>query len=311
MYVIVNPVAGRGRSRRVWPTIEAELRLQGLSFETVFTERPGHAKELAQQAVKSGYQVVVAVGGDGTLTEVVNGLAGSGVLLGLVPVGSGNDFARSLHIPQDITEAVGILAGGARLTVDLGRVGENYFINVAGVGFDAQVALTMAEKARWLKGTAAYVYAVFRCLFSCKPFPLRLELDGQEQRVNALLIAVANGQYIGGGMHIAPEAQVDDGYFDVVVLENISPFAFVKSFPSVFRGTHLTHPKIKLYRARNVSVEPLTNGQQIPAQAEGNFIGCAPQVFGIIPAAQQVLVAKAVVQTNHNYGKGLQLAQVD
>lgn len=296
MFIIANPVAGRGRGREIWPTVAEELARQGMAFEFAFTKYPGHAAELSAQAVRAGHDLVVAVGGDGTLTEVVNGLVGSEVRLGLIPVGTGNDFARSLAIPTDPAQAVQVLGDETSIMVDLGQVGQDYFINVAGVGFDAQVAMTMAQKAHWLKGTSAYIYAVLRSLITCKPFPLVLRLDGVEYCFHALLVAVANGQYIGGGMRIAPLAETDDGLFDVVVLENLSAAAFLRAFPTVFKGEHLSHPKVKLFRAKRVEVIPVAEGINIPAQAEGNFIGHAPKEFRIIPGVQQVLVPAAVAQ---------------
>ncbi|MBO8126291.1 MAG: diacylglycerol kinase family lipid kinase [Firmicutes bacterium] len=302
MFVIVNPVAGRNRGRKVWSRIQKELHRQGLIFTTAFTEYAGHARELAAKAVASGFDTVVAVGGDGTLTEVLNGIAGSGSKLGLIPVGSGNDFARSVSIPTEIESAVQVLADGDSISVDLGQVGETYFINVAGVGFDAQVASTMAMKARWLKGTTAYIYSVLRCLLTFRPVDIRLSLDGKVRELDTLLVVVANGRYFGGGMYVAPTAEVDDGFFDVVVVEHLSVPAFLRAFPSVFQGKHLSHPRIKVYRARQVRVEPV-HEQDVPAQAEGNFIGYAPKEFRIVPGAQEVIVPKAVAQSQSRAGE--------
>ncbi|NLY54997.1 MAG: diacylglycerol kinase family lipid kinase [Firmicutes bacterium] len=311
MYLIVNPVAGRGRGRAAWPQIEALLQEKGLSYTVGFTAHPGHATELARQAVAAGHQVVVAVGGDGTLTEVINGLALSPVRVGLIPVGSGNDFARSLQIPSDdLTRAVQVLAEARSFAVDLGKVGDAFFINVAGVGFDAIVARTMVEKAKWLRGSAAYVYAMLRSLLTLRPIPVQLVLDGVEYYFETILVVVANGKYFGGGMYIAPTAEVDDGYFDVVVLEDLSVPAFLRAFPSVYRGEHLTHPKIKVFRARKVVIRPGSEAGVVPSQAEGNFIGNAPKEFSIIPAACQVLAPAEVVAARRQMREELALGSL-
>ncbi len=311
MYLIVNPVAGRGRAKTVWPRIEQLLVDNGLHYTVSFTAYPGHATQLARRAVDAGHQVVVAVGGDGTLTEVINGLAMSEVRLGLIPVGSGNDFARSLKIPSDdLAQAVKILAEAQSISVDLGRIDGDLFINVAGVGFDAQVARTMSEKAKWLRGSMAYVYALLRSLFTFKPIPVQLTLDGVEYHFETILVAVANGRYFGGGMCIAPTAEIDDGYFDVVVLEGLSVSAFLRAFPKVYRGTHLSHPKVRVFRARQVMLRPGSQVKAVPAQAEGNFVGNAPKEFIIMPAACKVLAPAAVVAAQQRTRKELALGSL-
>ncbi|MGE5508811.1 MAG: diacylglycerol/lipid kinase family protein [Chitinophagales bacterium] len=286
--IVVNPAAGRGLAARRWPEVAAELARLGVEFEAHFTTGPGDATQVAQRAAAEGFSAVVSAGGDGTLTEVVNGLAGTGLPLGVLPLGSGNDFARTAGLGLDPVLAARALAHPARWPIDLGRAEGRWFINVASAGLDAEIARTMAEDLRFLRGTAAYVCATLKCLARLKPAPVVLELDGVAHALDAVLVAVANGRFYGGGMMITPEARLDDGFFDVCVLGALGRLEFLEAFPRVFRGSHVTHPKISLYRARSVRLRP-AGPEPFLAQADGELIGRLPQEFVVEPAALTLL----------------------
>lgn len=293
-YVIVlNPASGRGRGGAVRPQLEALLRrcaaelteTRAVAWEIVETCARGDGTRLAAEAVAGGADVVVAAGGDGTLGEVVNGVAGTDVQLGLLPLGTGNDFARSLGLGGGLEAAFHALFHGDVRPVDLGRAGDRWFINVAGCGFDAIVAERVNAGFRYLRGTGAYLAAVVESLTKLRPATMRVTLDGELREFRGLLCAVANAPMYGGGMKIAPQACIDDGYLDVCTIGDASVAEFLCAFPRVFAGTHATHPKVTMARARRVLVE---TDPPLPVLIDGEVTGTTPMEFTICPGAIQL-----------------------
>lgn len=279
---IVNPVAGKGKCARLWPEIERYLRELGLSFDVRFTEQKGDATRLAAEAAAQGATGLLAVGGDGTLHEVVNGNLERQVAIGVVPAGSGNDFIRSFGLkPDDWRSACQIIARGQVQPLDLGQINGRHFINVAGVGFDAAVAncANVWAKDRF-PGSLAYIAALLKTIVEFKPTEVTVELDDQTFCAQGWLVAVANAQYFGGGMWVAPKAMIDDGLFDICILGELSKPGLLKAFPSVFTGKHLQHPAIHYYRSRTVKV---STRDPLLVQADGELIGRTPQTFQLRP----------------------------
>lgn len=285
---IVNRTAGTGKCERLWPEVATYLEELGLELQVNFTKGEGDAIHLAKEAASNGAQAVLSVGGDGTLNEVVNGLVGfPDVTLGIIPAGSGNDFIRSLGVnPSDWQSACQIIARGQTKSIDLGQVNGRHFINVSGVGFDATVVncANTWGKAHF-PSSLAYVAAVLKTLREFKPSRIKIQLDEQEIEAVSWLVAVASGQYFGGGMWIAPEADLHDGLFDVCVLGDLSKLAFLWAFPSIFSGKHLKHPAIKLYRARRVRV---TADRPMLVQADGEVIASTPISFAVRQAGLRI-----------------------
>ncbi|MGE5554027.1 MAG: diacylglycerol/lipid kinase family protein [Betaproteobacteria bacterium] len=286
--IVVNPAAGRGAAGKRWPRVAAELDRLGVDYEAYFTTGPGDATRVAARAGDEGFDAVVAAGGDGTLSETVNGLVGTGQPLGVLPMGSGNDFARTAGLDLDPVAAARLLARPVLRSLDLGRVDGRFFINAASAGMDGEIARLMNEDLRWLRGTPAYVVATFSTLMRFRPARIVLELDGEERELLATLVAVGNGRYYGGGMMITPRAELDDGLFEVCVLGPMGRLEFVRAFPLVFRGEHLSHPKITMYRARRVALR-MAEGEPFTVQADGEIIGRLPQEFVVEPAALSLL----------------------
>lgn len=274
-FIILNPAANRGGIARTWRRAQAVLDQAGVRYEAVLTDAPGHAQVLAAEAALAGWPAVVAVGGDGTVNEVVNGLVraadgGPTIPLGIIGLGSGNDFLKMLDLPrQDPVAAARRLLVAQPRRIDIGRVDERYFINAVSVGFDARVAVE-AQRVRRLRGMAIYVWALLKALRAYYAPSIRVVLDGQEVADRHLtLVAVTNGACYGGGFWICPQARVDDGLFDVCVADELSVFGVLKFVPRVMRGTHINSPQVHLYRARQVqlgSPEPLT------VQADGEIL---------------------------------------
>jgi YegS/Rv2252/BmrU family lipid kinase len=280
--IILNPAAGNGNGKNAQPQIELLFKQHNLSYSLVQTERPGHGIELTRQAVKQGYDVVVAVGGDGTVNELVNGLMESkreGVALpplGVLCVGRGNDFAGSMGIPEDLAGGVQALASGARRTVDIGRVtGGNYplgryFANCVGVGFDAITTIEVHKLPRW-GGYLAFMVAVLKTVFLYNKAPLaRIEYDKNVITQRSLLISIMNGRRLGGGFLMAPNSLPDDGMLDLCIAEQMSSLAVIKMIPHFTRGDQATQPTIKTGRAARISIS--SQDGPLPAQTDGEII---------------------------------------
>ncbi len=289
---IVNPVAGNGKAGRLWQRIRAELACDGAT-----TEGAGHARVLAREAAERGYERVISVGGDGTACEVASGLAHTDTALGLIPVGTGNDTARSLGIPLDPLAAARLAAHGDIRRIDLGEIqtaqSTSYFVNVAGFGFDAEVAWRV-NRMPWLKvmgGTAPYLAGVLQTLWQYRSPHMRICIDGQrviERRI--FLIAIANFPSYGGGMLICPPAQPDDGLFDVCVVSDLSRAHVLRLVPKLYSGKHVGHAAVQLLRGRELSADA---DRRVRCQADGELVGDLPARFAILPAALRCVAGPA------------------
>jgi YegS/Rv2252/BmrU family lipid kinase len=280
--LIVNPIAGRGAGERAIPQIEQMLSGHGLDFDLVRTEAPWHAADLAQEAVAAGYDGVVAVGGDGTANEVLNGLmrakqAGAGACpMGMLCVGRGNDFAYGVGVPTDLEAGCQALALGQRRTMDVGRVAGGlypegrYFGNGVGIGFDAVVGFEAVKMTR-LHGFPSYLVAVLKTVFLYYQAPLiTIEYDGQTITQPALMVSVMNGQRMGGGFMMAPQGQADDNLFDLCIARQVSRARIFALIPHFLRGTQATQEPIQTGRARRVVVTAVEG--VLPAHADGETL---------------------------------------
>ena len=295
---LVNPASGNGGTGKRWPELAHRAAQLGLEGTTLFSERPGHLIELAEQAARNGAELVVSVGGDGTLNEVVNGLvrAGSAAHLATIPLGTGMDFVRTYGIPTRFDDAVHTALEGATRTIDVGRVvyrewsgveSERYVANVGSVGMSAAVAQRANGMSKALGGKATFFYALTRVFFEWENTLVSVQLDDESREGRMHDVIVANGQWHGGAMHLAPEAQPDDGLFDVVLIGDVTKRDFVTTAPKLYKGTYLSHPKIELLRSRTVTVDA---PERLPIELDGEQIGTTPVRFEIVPAALHVRV---------------------
>ncbi len=252
-YFIVNPVSGRGKGKIIGEHIIDHLNRLSIDFEVEWTERPGHAIELAEQGVKN-HTVIVAVGGDGTMNEVLNGMAGGNNVLGLIPVGSGNDFARAVGIPFDFKQALEVLLRGRKKQIDLGKANERFFGNGVGIGFDAYVVHN-SLKVRRLRGNAIYLYSVLRTLKEYKPVPLEIHFNGSTKIDDFFMISVGNGVSMGGGFYLTPDAQMDDGLFDLCLIQNMPMVSILKNLLKVYSGKHKEDPRVEMQRTDRLQIE--------------------------------------------------------
>jgi len=298
--IIINPVASGGKVGQQWPQISEVLRQGGLQFDAELTQAPLHAIEIARRALDQGFRHFVAVGGDGTVHEVVNGLVVEGhippdVTLSIIPGGTGSDTIRVMGISRDPLQACRTALGHQTRTVDIGvmeclREGKpitRYFVNVAGLGFDGEVCVRVNRSSKRIGGTLPYLTSLVLTLFAYSNKDVQLTVDGQPSQGRFNSVVICNGQYFGGGMWVGPKAAPDDGLFDVVLLGDLNKLEFLLNVPRVYKGTHLTHPKVKSMQAREVHVQA---AQPMFIQAEGELVGEAPATFRIIPGALNLRV---------------------
>ena len=274
--------------------IEAVLQRHGLAFEFTISERPGHVIELVAEAIARGCRRVLAVGGDGTVNECANGIfrqqavPTAEVTLSVMPIGTGNDWARGLAVPKDYAEVAALMAAGTSRLHDVGVAefaggATRHFVNVAGLGFDAHVVEALPDRTL---GPLAYLVGLAKGLLSYRAVPLGLTIAGRRIDARAFVLFFAIGHYCGGGMNVAPLAEVDDGHFDITLVQELSRWEVLKSLRRLFDGTLLTHPKVIALREMEAAVE--ADAAQ-PVEADGELIGHAPVRFTLLPRALRVL----------------------
>lgn len=286
--VVVNPAAGRGRTLKLLPRLVAAIADAGLDAEVRLSTSPDDPVAIARDAFARD-RVVVACGGDGLVSHLAGAAAGTGGTLALLPTGSGNDFARNIGLDHtDPFAALDVLVTGEVATVDLGKVDGRWFCCVASTGFDAE-ANRWANGVQRLSGTALYVAATFRTLATYHPRAFRLTVDGEAHEMEAWLLAVGNATSYGGGMKVVPGARLDDGVLDATVVGPVSRAEFVRTFPRVFKGTHVEHPMVQTFRGTRFELAS-TDGEPLPVFADGEPVGELPVVVESVPGALSVIV---------------------
>lgn len=263
---IVNPAAGKGAGKRIVRTLAADLAKDGLHVDVVTTPAPGEAARLASAAVEDGYDRVIAVGGDGTANEVANGLVDTDAALGLYPIGSGNDLARVLGYPRRRSRIGAFLAGARARRIDVGEVNGRIFLNAAGVGIDGHVAERVLASARVVGPTLGYFVGALVSIATYRPRQMRVRIDGAVREGRHLIVVAANGTHFGSGMHVAPDARIDDGLFDIIVGGDLSRWSSLVALGKLYRGTHVDGRSVLLFRAPSLEVEL---EEPLPMEADG------------------------------------------
>lgn len=274
--VIMNPVSGEGKARQLVESVAAQFKSYG-DAEFTFTVRPGHARELAHEAVDEGFDLVVAAGGDGTVHEVANGLYCDGrtrLPIGIIPFGTGNDLAYSLGIPTDLDAAVARIFGGRERAIDLGCVDygrdtPEVFVNNMGIGFDAIVVIRSKQLTR-VKGFAMYLTAVLQTIaFNYDAPDLEMQFDDETVRQNSLFLSMGNGKRHGGGFLLTPDAQLDDGVIDSCLVNPVSRFTMIRMLLSVMNGTHTTTKYVTMRQSRRIDVR---SSAALPIHVDGEML---------------------------------------
>jgi YegS/Rv2252/BmrU family lipid kinase len=289
--LIVNPAAGGGKSGRLGPKLERELRENGLSVRRVETRDLPHARELAVEAARRG-ETVVALSGDGMIGAIADALrAVPGAVLGILPGGRGNDLARVLGIPEDPYAACATIATGAARPVDMGEVDGRAFVGIASVGFDSDANRIANEAPPWL-GALVYAYGALRALASWRPATFEIELDppGERHTVTGYSVGAANSKAYGGGMYAAPGALLDDGLLEVMTMAHLSRRRFLSSvLPRVFKGTHVELDAVRVFRAAEVAISA---DRPFTMYADGDPIGELPVRVRAVTGAVNVIVPR-------------------
>ncbi|HKG44261.1 MAG TPA: diacylglycerol kinase family protein [Gaiellaceae bacterium] len=293
---LVNPAAENGAAGRRWPELAHRAAALGLSGEALHSERPGQLADLARGAVEDGAELLVAVGGDGTVNEIANGVAGLGVELAVIPRGTGWDFVRTYGIPRRLEGAVEVALRGRTREIDLGRAryrawdgsdGESLFANIASAGMSGAIAKRTNETSKALGGKASYLWATLAVFSRWRSDEVRVRVGDEQHAGRMHDVIVANGRYFGGGMMITPEAEPDDGRFEVLLIGDLTKRDLMLTLPKTYRGKHLPHPKATVLRGPRVEVRA---AEALPVELDGEQPGTTPASFEIVPGALRLRV---------------------
>jgi diacylglycerol kinase (ATP) len=301
--VIVNPESNKGRTRHRWAQIKEALKVFLKEFKYEFTEKPFQAIDISRAAIREGSELIVGVGGDGTINEIANGffdgktIINPKTVMGIVPSGTGCDFIRSLHIPSNLKKAMQVITQAPSPAIDIGiasfqtRRGfkeERYFLNVADFGFGGEVLERMNQN-RAKRKAASYLKSTLATFFHYKNKRIKIKVDGKEMpQAEYLIGAISNGQIFGKGMKIAPNARLDDELFDIILVKGMRVWEFLRNVWKIYAGTHLSHPKISFLQGKRIETIPENPYEEILIEIDGEQVGKLPATFEIVPRSLSV-----------------------
>jgi len=291
---IFNPSAAKGRSLRKLDQVKNCLDREGIEHDLVFTQNAGHAEILAEKLVRDGYECIISIGGDGTLNEIVNGIikANGNPVLGIIPVGTCNDFVKSFNIPSRIDKACAIIRHGNVASCDIAQVGNRYFINAIGIGFDVAVVEEL-QNSRVLRGFMSYLMTAVKNAFRYKGLELFIRNGQNHFSRKTLMIAIANGRYYGGGFKIAPHANASDGFLDVIIINNMSSIKRLFAIPRFLNGSHIHLPETEVFKTVDLTIK---SDQRLTCQVEGElFKWTEPEIdIKLLPQRIRIFTNDAV-----------------
>lgn len=282
--LLVNPHSAGGKTLKLLPRVEAALDARRIVFRVQKTRGLEHGVAQALRAVEAG-EVPVVMSGDGLVGAIGGALAGAETPLGIIPGGRGNDLARVLGIPDDSEGAIEVIATGNSRQIDVGEANGKRFLGIASIGFDSE-ANQIANETRFLRGSMVYAYALMRTLIRWKPARFTLRVDDERFRFSGCSVSVANNRAFGGGMFIAPDAELDDGEFDIVVVGEMGKLRMVSSTPKLFKGTHVEMEEVQVFRAKHLE---LTASRAFPVYADGEHLTELPVSLRLLPRALNIL----------------------
>ncbi len=283
--IIVNPSSAGGRALKLLPRVEQALDAGRVVFRVQRTKDLEHGVRQALGAIEAG-ELPVVISGDGLVGAIGGAMAGSETPLGIIPGGRGNDLARVLGIPDEPEEAVAVLGAGETRRIDVGEVNGKRFLGIVSVGFDSE-ANRVANETRLLRGNLVYAFAALRTLVRWKPARFTVRSDDERYRFTGYSVSVANNRAFGGGMFIAPDAELDDGEFDIVAVGEVGKLRFVGNLPKVFKGTHVEEEQVRVFRARHLE---LSASKDFPVYADGEHLTDLPASLRVLPRALSVVV---------------------
>jgi YegS/Rv2252/BmrU family lipid kinase len=298
VHVIVNPFSARGQTEKKWETIRRAIKMHFQEFKYVFTEKPLQATEIARELIKDGFDLIIGVGGDGTMNEISSGFfsdfSGRAInrdaALGIIPSGTGSDFLRFMKVPREFEKSAALIKNSKSKKIDIGKITyggvrarEQYFINVADFGLGAEVIRRVANVQSTQRGALTYYRGLLATLMSYRSKTVSLVIDGQPLFQGEFLIgAVANGRIFGGGMIIAPKAEADDGYFDLVLVRDMKKLEIIRNTPLLYNGTIAKNPKVVIVKARHIKVQ---SREEVYTEFDGEVGEKLPAEFSIIEKA--------------------------
>ncbi|HUX55635.1 MAG TPA: diacylglycerol kinase family protein [Bacteroidales bacterium] len=306
--VIVNPNAGNGKGKKDWKRISDLFEKNNISIFPMFTERKGDAIEFVRDSIKAGFRKIISVGGDGTLNEIVNGVftqdmcPTTEIVIGMIPVGTGNDWGRMFGIPLVYEGSIKVILDYKLMLHDVGVISyhngtekeKRYFLNIAGLGFEAVVVKkTNAQKDKGRSNKAIYFLNLLSSLIAYRNTRAEITIDSKKQTCDVFSINVGNGRYCGGGMRQTPEALPDDGLLDITVINSMGRIEIIRNLKILYDGTILGHPKVDGYRSDNLKVD---SASVLYAEADGESLGHTPVEFSIIPASIKIIYGTKIIQ---------------
>lgn len=283
--LLVNPHSAGGKTLKLLPRVEAALDARRAEFRVQRTKGLEHGVEQALRAIDAG-EVPVVMSGDGLVGAVGGAMAGIETPLGIIPAGRGNDLARVLEIPSDPEDAVAVLLAGQSRRIDIGEANGKRFLGIVSVGFDSECN-RLANEVKFLRSNLVYAYSAVRTLIGWKPGRFTIRVDEQRTRFSGYSVSVANNSTFGGGMRIAPQAELDDGQFDIVTIGEVGKLRYVTNLPKVFKGTHVDEEQVSVFRAQHLE---LTASRPFPVYADGEHLTELPASLRVLPRALSVLV---------------------
>ncbi len=283
--LLVNPASAGGRTMKLLPRVEGALDARRAVFRVQRTKGLEHGAEQALRAIEAG-ELPVAMSGDGLVGAIGGAMAGAETPLGIIPGGRGNDLARVLGIPSEPEQAVEVLFSGQSRRIDVGEVNGKRFLGIASVGFDSE-ANRRADETSFLRGALVYSYAALLTLLTWKPARFTIRVGEERLRLSGYSVSVANSKAIGGGMYVAPDAELDDGEFDIVTVGEVGKLRFVGNLPKVFKGTHVEQDEVRVFRAPRLE---LSASKPFPVYADGEHLTDLPASLRVLPRALTVLV---------------------
>jgi YegS/Rv2252/BmrU family lipid kinase len=287
LVLLVNPSAASGRSLKLLPRIESALDARHVAFRVLKTRDLEHGVGAALRAVEAG-ELPVVVSGDGLIGAIGGAMAGAETPLAIIPGGRGNDLARVLGIPDEPEAAAEVVVGGHSRQIDVGDANGRRFLGIVSVGFDSE-ANRLANESRLFRGSLVYAYAAIRTLVGWKPARFTVRVDEERIRFTGYSVSVANSRAFGGGMFVAPDAELDDGMFDVVMVGEGGKLRFVGNLPKVFKGTHVELDEVRVFRAPHLE---LSASRPIPVYADGEHLTDLPAALRVLPRALSVIVPR-------------------
>jgi YegS/Rv2252/BmrU family lipid kinase len=300
VHVIVNPFSARGRTETRWAAIKEALATHFREFKYIFTEKPRQATEICRESLQDGFDLIIGVGGDGTLNEITNGFFSdySGQVinreaaLGIIPSGTGSDFIRFLKVPREFAKSAALIKNSKNKKIDIGRITftdsdnqskQQYFINVADFGLGAEVIKNISGVKSNRRGALTYYRGLLSTIMNYRSKTVSLVIDDKLRLQGKFLIgAVANGRIFGGGMIIAPQAEPDDGYFDLVLVEDMKKLAIIKNSRLLYTGAIAKNPKVRMIKARNIKVQ---SQEEVNIEYDGEMGEKLPAEFSIVEKA--------------------------